>query len=77
MFTQFKRFKLVEKQNECNIKKLRTDGEGEYTLIEFSIFCNDEGKKHEIIVPCTPQNNGITKIKNKSILNIFQEYVER
>lgn len=32
VFTQFKKFKLhVEKQSECKLKKLRTDGGGEYT----------------------------------------------
>lgn len=68
---EFKRFKLhVEKHNECTIKKLRTNGGGEYTLVEFAKFCNDESIEHEIIAPYTSQHNGIAERKNKSILNM-------
>ena len=55
VFTQFKKFKLhAEKQSGCKLKKLRTDGGGEYMSAEFAKFCNEEGIKHEIIVPYTP-----------------------
>lgn len=71
VFTHFKRFKLhVEKQSECNIKKLTTDGGGEYTFMESSKFCNDEGIDHGIISPYIPQHNGIDERKNRSILNM-------
>jgi len=39
VFTQFKSFELqVEKQVECIIKKLRTDGGGEYFSTKFAQF---------------------------------------
>lgn len=44
VFIQFKKFKLhVEKQSECKLKKLRTDGGSEYTSTEFVTFCNKVG----------------------------------
>lgn len=49
------KFKLhVEKQSGCKLKKLRTDGGGEYTR-EFARFCNEEGIEHEFITPYKPQ----------------------
>lgn len=71
VITQFKRFNLtIEKQSECNIKKLRTARGGEYTSTVFEIFCNDEGIKHEVISPYIPQHNGIAERKNRSIPNM-------
>lgn len=70
IFTNFKRFKLlVEKQAECKIKRLRIDGDGEYTSIEFTQW-EKEGVEHAIIDICTPQHNIIVERKNISILNM-------
>ncbi|GAU44851.1 hypothetical protein TSUD_112250 [Trifolium subterraneum] len=42
VFTKFKKFKLqVERESECSIKKLRTDGGGEYVSNEFAKFCKE------------------------------------
>lgn len=41
VFSSFKRFKLlVEKQVGHTIKRLRTNGGGEYTATEFAQFCD-------------------------------------
>lgn len=70
VFTQFKNFKLhVEKQSKCKFKRLRNDSGGEYTFMKFARFCNEEGIKHEVIAPYTPQHNGIFERKHKNILN--------
>lgn len=71
VFTQFKKFKLqVEKQSGCKLQKLRIDGGDEYTSIEFETFYTNEVIEHEFIAPYTPNHNGITKRRNKSILNM-------
>ncbi|KAK2421428.1 E3 ubiquitin-protein ligase SPL2 [Trifolium repens] len=52
VFIKFKKFKaLVEKQSDCSVKKLRTDGGGEYTSLEFAKFCEEEGIVHEVTAP--------------------------
>ena len=58
------------------MKKLRTDGGGEYTSFEFVKFCNEEGIEHEIIAPYTPQHNGIAERKNRSILNMTRSMLK-
>lgn len=60
VFTQFKKFKLhVEKQHGYKLKKLKTNGGGEYTSREFARSYNEEGIEHEVIAPYTPRHNGI------------------
>lgn len=44
VFIFFKKFKLlVEKKSGCKLKKLRINGGGEYTYVEFAKLCNKEG----------------------------------
>lgn len=77
VFTQFKKFKLhVEKQIGCKLKKLRTDGGDEYTSREFARFCIDEGIEHEVILPYTPQHNGIAERRNISLLNMTRSMLK-
>ena len=77
VFKQFKKFKLhVGKQSECKLKKLRTDGGGQYTFIKFSRFYNEECIKHEVIAPYTPQHNGIVEGRNISILNMTRSMLK-
>ncbi|GAU22886.1 hypothetical protein TSUD_376970 [Trifolium subterraneum] len=77
VFTKFKKFKLqVERESECSIKKLRTDGGGEYVSNEFAKFCEQEGIIHEITAPYTPQHNGIAERKNRSIMNMARSMLK-
>jgi transposase InsO family protein len=45
---------MVETQCGQKIKKLRTDNGGEYTSKEFSVFCQEAGIVHQLIVPYSP-----------------------
>ncbi|GAU33426.1 hypothetical protein TSUD_380620 [Trifolium subterraneum] len=77
-FEVFKRFKtLVEKQSYKSIKVLRTDGGGEYTSKEFENYCKDQGIIHEVTTPYTPQHNGLTERRNRSILDMARSMVKQ
>jgi transposase InsO family protein len=77
VFTKFKKFKtLVENQSGFSVKKLRTDGGGEYTSHEFAKFCEDEGIEHEVTAPYTPQHNGVAERKNRSIMNMARSMLK-
>ena len=43
---------------------------GEYMSKEFNTFLVDHGIKHRCIVPYTPQQNGVTKRKNCSLMEM-------
>ncbi|GKU98369.1 hypothetical protein SLEP1_g11381 [Rubroshorea leprosula] len=77
VFDCFKKFKVhVEKQSGHLIKMLRTDGGGEYTSNEFNKFCEEQGIKHEITFPYTPQHNGVAERKNRTIMDMTRSLLK-
>ncbi|GLJ46681.1 hypothetical protein SUGI_0983980 [Cryptomeria japonica] len=68
-FSKFKAFKaLAKKETGKKIKCLRTDQGGEFTLEEFTRYCEDNGIKRQLSAPRIPQQNGIAKRNNESIV---------
>jgi hypothetical protein len=66
---RFQEFKArVENLTERRIKVLRSDNGGEYTSRDFSDFCIEVGIKRDYIVPYNPQQNGVAKKKNITII---------
>ena len=52
----FKKFKrLVENGSDHKLKTLYTDRDGEFLSKNFSKFYEEEGIKHQLIAPYTPQ----------------------
>ena len=69
IFSVFKIFKArVELESEKKIKCLRTDNGGEYTSNEFDNFCQQEDIKRQLTVEYTPQQNGVAKRMNRTLL---------
>nr|GEU68949.1 Gag-Pol polyprotein [Tanacetum cinerariifolium] len=55
------------------IKCLRTDNGGEYTGDEFDTFCKQEGIKRQFTTAYTPQQNGVAKQMNRTLLERARE----
>ena len=51
------------------MKCLRLNKGGDFTSREFEMFYNDKGIKRHTFAPRTPPQNGITKRKNRSMIN--------
>jgi hypothetical protein len=69
VFNKIKEFKyLIKNIFERKIKILRSDNGGEYTSKEFVSFCRDVGIKRELTTPYNPQQNGVAKRKNRTML---------
>ncbi|MCO5583425.1 hypothetical protein L7F22_037336 [Adiantum nelumboides] len=67
---QFRTYqKLVENHLERSIQTLQTDNGGEYTSQAFKAYCAQQGIRHNLTVPHTPQQNGIAERKNCSLMN--------
>lgn len=68
------KFKLfhreAEKQLQLNVLTLRTDNGGEYTSRLFRDYCSAHGRKRQLTVPYTPQQNGVVERRNRSLLDI-------
>ncbi|PNX78209.1 copia-like retrotransposon, partial [Trifolium pratense] len=43
---------------------------GEYTSRDFETFCISQGIVHEVIVPYTPQHNGLAERRNRTLLDM-------
>ena len=70
-FSKFCDFKeLVEKESGKQVKALWRDNGGEYISNEFKDFCSKEGIRRELIAPHNPQQNGVEKRKNLSLIHI-------
>ena len=71
VFEIFKIFKTVVKnQSEKKIEVLRTGGGGEYTSKMFDEFYVEHSIDHNVIAPYTPQHNGISERRNRTILDM-------
>ena len=60
--------KKIENHNEKKIKTFRSDNGGEFTSNEFKELCKESGIKREFSTPYNPQQNGIAKWKNRTIM---------
>ena len=68
-FSRFKEWKnLVENQTGHKVKKLITNNGLEFCNIEFNSFCNQHGITRHRTCPETPQQNGLAKCMNRTIL---------
>jgi hypothetical protein len=76
VFGKFKEFKtLIENLSERKSKILRSDNGGEYTSKEFVNFCKDVGIKRELTTPYNPQQNGVAKRKNRTIIEVVKTMI--
>ncbi|KAJ7980886.1 Retrovirus-related Pol polyprotein from transposon TNT 1-94 [Quillaja saponaria] len=77
-FSTFKSFKArVENETGRTIKTLRTDRGGEYCSKEFENFCEAHGIRRELTTAYTPQQNGVSERKNRTILNMVRSLLTR
>lgn len=72
----FKSFKIhVEKETNSLIRVLRTDRGGEFTSQEFINFCDVNGIRRQLTATYTPQQNGVAKWKNRTIMNMVRSMI--
>ena len=71
-FGAFKKFKtsVESESNGPLIKCLRTDSSGDFTLEEFSKWCEEKGIRRQLTTPHTPQKNGVVERKNRIIVGL-------
>jgi len=77
VLSKFKEFKnLVEKQSECKLKCLRTDMRGEYISRDCDDYCKENGIVHQLTMSQTPQQNGVSERKNRTIMNMVRSMLK-
>jgi transposase InsO family protein len=69
VFDKFKYFKdLVENQTRKRIKVPRTNNGREFCRNEFEEFCKKCGLERQKTTPYTPQQNGVAKSMNRTLM---------
>ena len=62
----------MEKQSGKSIKTLRSDRGGEYLSTEFTQFFKDNGILAQLTPPYTPQMNGVSERRNRTLLDMVR-----
>jgi transposase InsO family protein len=71
VFAEFVRFKTVVELETGNIlKMLRSDNGGEYTSRKFEGYLVEKEIKHQLTMPYTPQQNGVSKRRNRTLMEM-------
>ena len=75
-FSYFKIFrKRVEKEKGLLILRIRSDRGGEFVNQLFMTYCDENGIKHEMSCPRTPQQNGVVERKNRTLQEIARTMI--
>ena len=61
---------FFEKQTGHKLKKLHSDGGGEFCNKELTEILTAEGIQHNVSPPYTPQNNGLAERANQTIIDM-------
>jgi transposase InsO family protein len=65
----FKRFaRRAQNEFDVKIKKVRSGNGTEFRNTNIKEFLDEEGIKHEFLVPYTPQQNGVVERKNRTLI---------
>ena len=70
-YSKFQEFKAqVENETGHRIKILRTDGGGEYINGQFKELLKNQGIRHQVTAPYTPQQNGVAERFNRTVVEM-------
>ena len=62
---------MIERQIGKQIKIARSNQGGEYRKDQLIKYCEDHGILQQFTVPHAPQQNEVTKIKNRKLWNVL------
>ncbi|GJR28161.1 retrovirus-related pol polyprotein from transposon TNT 1-94 [Tanacetum coccineum] len=60
--------RMVENQNDVKVKQIRTDNGTEFRNFELESVCDEKGISQNLSSPYTPEQNGVAKRKNKTLI---------
>jgi transposase InsO family protein len=60
--------RLVQNEFELKVKNIRSDNGSEFRNTQVEEFLDEEGIKHELSAPYTPQQNDIIERKNRTLI---------
>jgi transposase InsO family protein len=68
-----KRFlRRAQNEFEPKVKKIRSDDGSEFKNLQVEEYLEEEGIKHELSAPYTPQQNGVVERKNMTLIDMVR-----
>ena len=78
MAAAIKCFKAAaEMESERKLRVLRTDNGGEFTSAEFAEYCADQGVRHHLSAPYSPQQNGVVEWRNQTVVAMARSLLKQ
>jgi transposase InsO family protein len=63
-------FRRAQNEFDAKIKKIRSDNDTEFKNTQVEDFLDEEGIKHVFLAPYIPQQNGMIKRKNRTLIKM-------
>ncbi|GJW05185.1 retrovirus-related pol polyprotein from transposon TNT 1-94 [Tanacetum coccineum] len=60
--------KMVENQNDVNVKQIRTNNGTKFRNTKLESFCDEKGISQNFSYPYTPEQNGVIERKNRTLI---------
>jgi transposase InsO family protein len=67
----------VQNEFDAKVKKIRSDNNTEFKNTQVEDFLDKEGIKHEYSASYTPQQNGVAKRKNRTLIEISRTMLDK
>jgi transposase InsO family protein len=67
----------VEAECGRKLRVLRTDNGGEFTVVEFVLYCVDEGVQYHYSAPYSPQQNGVVERRNQTVVRMARTLLKQ
>lgn len=72
-----KKFKAAaEVETGRQLKILHTDRGGEFTSVEFGMYCAEEGVQRQLTAPYSPQQNGVVERRNQTVVGMARNMMK-
>jgi transposase InsO family protein len=66
----------VEVETGRRLRVLRTDNGGEFSSVEFEMYCTEHGIERQYTAPYTPQQNGVDERWNQSVVTMARSLLK-
>jgi hypothetical protein len=68
--------KIAQNEFNAKVKKIRSDNGSEFKNTQVEDYLDQEGIKYEFLAPHTPQQNGVAKRKNKTLIELIRTVLD-
>jgi transposase InsO family protein len=69
--------RMAQNEFDIKVKKIRSDNGTEFKNTQVEDFLDEEGIKHEFSAPYTPQQNGVAKRKNRTLIEMAKVMLDK